>query len=116
MFAGGHFIAYAKNNLGSGIDQQQAAFIQIVAAFVLKLHDKSKIHLGAPKKRNSEGNIIASDRRSDEIDKLKSIMNNKKQFICFLTGTGGTGKSRVIHSVKHYCKKLCETFNIEFTK
>ena len=43
-------------------------------------------------------------------------MNNKDQFICFMSGAGGTGKSRVIHLVCHYCKMLCEELSVEFTK
>ena len=78
---------------------------KIVAAFVSKLHGKRKIHLGAPKKRNSEGiTIIATERSNNAIDKLKSIMNNKKQFICFLTGAGGTGKSQVNITARNYVR------------
>ena len=43
-------------------------------------------------------------------------MNNKNQFVCFLSGAGGTGKSRVINGVRHYCKLLCNELGVEFTK
>jgi hypothetical protein len=43
-------------------------------------------------------------------------MNNSKQFIGFLSGPGGTGKSRVIDTVKHYCKLFCGELGVEFTK
>ena len=36
--------------------------------------------------------------------------------MCFLSGTGGTGKSEVINTVRHYCKLLYNELGIEFTK
>ena len=44
-------------------------------------------------------------------------MNDKNQFICFLSGAGGTGKSRVLkNGMRHYCKLLCNELGVEFTK
>ena len=33
-----------------------------------------------------------------------------------MSGAGGTGKSRVINGVRHYCKLLCNELGVEFTK
>ena len=54
--------------------------------------------------------------RTKFLPELKAILNNKDQFICFLSGAGGTGKSRVIHAVKHYCKLFCEILGVEFNR
>ena len=46
----------------------------------------------------------------------KKAMNDK-QFICFLSETEGTEKSKVVHSFCHDCKNFCkQQLNIEFTK
>ena len=47
---------------------------------------------------------------------LKSTLNNPNQFKCFLSGQGGSGKSRVIGAVLHYCKNLCQELNVEFSR
>ena len=36
--------------------------------------------------------------------------------MCFLSGAGGTGKSEVINTMRHYCKLLYNELGIEFTK
>ena len=39
------------------------------------------------------------------------------QFVCFLSGAGGTtGKSEVINTVRYYCKLFYNELGIEFTK
>ena len=58
-------------------------------------------------------------KRTHEINvvkKLKEIHNDSKQLICFLSGPGGTGKSKVINAVIEYCQKLCAEINMKFTK
>jgi hypothetical protein len=54
--------------------------------------------------------------RNKFLQELKAILNNRDQFICFLSGAGGTGKSRVIHAVKHYSKLFCEALGVEFNR
>ena len=34
------------------------------------------------------------------LNELRDVLNNRKQFIGFLTGPGGTGKSRVINALR----------------
>ena len=49
----------------------------------------------------------------------KSLFMNSKtsQFVCFLSGAGGTtGKSEVINTVRYYCKLFYNELGIEFTK
>jgi hypothetical protein len=43
-------------------------------------------------------------------------MNKSDQFIGVFSGAEGTGKSRVINMMKHYCKLLCGELGVEFTK
>ena len=43
-------------------------------------------------------------------------VNHKEQFVAFLSGPGGTGKSQVINSVIRYCKILCNKAGIGFNK
>ena len=102
-----NIMLYALHNFSRDRDQE-IAFTQIVSAFVLKLHDKSKISFqGSSRKRDSNGanGEPINYRHNTKIQELRNTMNDKKQFICFLSGAGGTGKSKVIHSVRHYCKK-----------
>ena len=41
-------------------------------------------------------------------------MKGKTQFVVFLTGPGGTGKSRVIDGVRDYAKSLCKQLDVKF--
>ena len=110
-----NIVQYAKASFRKDQDQEKA-FIQITAAFVLKLHEKCYNDLnhrrGRGVKRNRNRNAIPQPpinfQNNEEIKALREIMNNKEQFICFLSGAGGTGKSKVIQSVRMYCKQLCQ--------
>lgn len=42
-------------------------------------------------------------------------MNEKKKLVLFLTGAGGTGKSKVIQEVLLYCQEYCEQIQVPFT-
>ena len=81
---------------------QKKAFELIVAAFVVELY-KIPESLG---------------KRKYLIDIVKPLMavNHDGQFIAFLSGPGGTGKSKVIHAVLGYCKRLCNKVGMEFNK
>lgn len=85
---------------------QQIAFECIVAAFALNFFEKHP----PPRKSNRK--------RSNEMAFLTDLraVNNDEQFIGFLSGAGGTGKSWVIKSVMHYCRKLCANHKVPFTK
>ena len=89
----------------NGDDDQEVAFTQTVSAFVLKLHEKSTFCKGKGEKQSI-----------DQTQKLQSLLNDPKQFVCFLSGQGGSGKSRVIGAVIHYCKNLCQALNVEFSR
>ena len=46
------------------------------------------------------------------LNELKNVLNNKNQFIGFLTGPGGSGKSRVINALQAYAKNLCTQLRV----
>ena len=93
---------YAKHAFRN--DKHQCkAFELIVAAFLVQLHTGPQ-HLG---KRQRTLNKICKD--------LQTV-NHDGQFVAFLSGPGGTGKSKVINSVLQYCKAVCDQAQIPFTK
>ena len=84
-------------------EHQCKAFELIVAAFIVELYKAPK-QLG--KRQRQKENIVKE---------LKNV-NHEGQFVAFLSGPGGTGKSRVINAVLQHCKKLCENANMGFNK
>ena len=92
---------YADSVFNNDKDQK-LAFELIVSSFVVELY-KMPQGLG---KRRYYTNVVKD---------LKDV-NHKGQFIAFLSGPGGTGKSKVIHAVICYCKELCENAGIPFNK
>ena len=94
--------SYAESSFG-GDNDQELAFILTSSVFVMSLHERC---FRKEKKRKR-------DKIHEDILKLH---NRKHQFIAFLSGAGGTGKSKVIHTVKEYCKKLCDNLNVEFNQ
>ena len=60
--------------------------------------------------------VTVQTTRNHYLQQLEQILNDKNQFVCFLSGAGGTGKSRVINGVRHYFKLLCNELGVEFTK
>ena len=100
----GNISHYADLCFNSDKDQD-LAFTQIVSAFVLKLHQKAKSCMG-----------LGNTDFIDQIHMLKSKLNNPHQFICFLSGQGGSGKSKVIGVVLHCCKNLCQALSVELSR
>ena len=54
--------------------------------------------------------------RDNYLTQLRAVLNKKDQFVCFLSGAVGTGKSEVIITMRHYCKLLYNELGIEFPK
>ena len=71
-------------------------------------------HLGLEHAR-SQGTIINRRYNSQILKPLREV-NHPGQFIAFLSGPGGTGKSRVINTVLAYCKRLCSKVGRRFNK
>ena len=93
---------YATKIFSNDQDQMKA-FELIVAAFIVQ-YFQAPLILGKRKRSMNKA-----------VKELQKV-NNPSQFVAFLSGQGGTGKSRVIHSVLRYCKRLCENANIEFNR
>ena len=70
-------ISHCANLCFNGDKDQELAFAQIVSAFVLKLHEKSKVCT----EPSTEESII-------QMNILRATLNNPDQFICFLSGQG----------------------------
>ena len=98
-------ISHCADLCFNGDNDHEVAFTQTVSAFVLKLHEKSKFCKGKGEKQSI-----------DQTQKLQSSLNDPNQFVCFLSGQGGSGKSRVIGAVIHHCKNLCQALNVEFSR
>ena len=95
---------YAKHAFGND-EHQRIAFKSISAAFVVKFMELHTIQKNT-KKRLHEKTFLEG---------LHTVCD-QKQLIGFLSGAGGTGKSKVINSVIDYCKKLCTYYMVPFTK
>ena len=92
---------YSYSVFGNDEDQH-TAFVLIVASFILQFAEENQDHHGLTR---------------HEITSLKALFKNKdKKLICFLSGPGGSGKSRVIHAVTDYCKNFFIHKNLTFTK
>ena len=88
----------------SGDRDQEHAFILTASAFVMGLYQKI--------------NPIKKRKRSEDkwYKQLLKYHNNNKQFVAFLSGAGGTGKSKVIHCIIDYCKQLFKNLGLQFNK
>jgi hypothetical protein len=95
---------------------QQRAFEVIVSMFVLTFHDEAEDN-------EYQGIVPTQDTRNRspyyrlrcELKKL-SGMRKTKQMILFMTGVGGSGKTRVINAVLAYAKGFCKEMNYMFDK
>jgi hypothetical protein len=94
---------YAQHVLGSDEDQKKA-FELIVAAFIVELY-KTPVKLPSKRRYNAH----------ETVRQLKKL-NHGGQFVAFLSGPGGTGKSKVLNTVLCYCKELCRRAKIPFNK
>lgn len=70
-------------------------------------------------KLQAQAKKLKRDRNTMYKDILK-FHNNRRQFVCVcvcvLSKAGGTRKSKVFHSVKKYCKRLCVNLDIDFNR
>jgi hypothetical protein len=95
---------------------QQRAFEVIVSMFVMTFHDEATANEG----RHDVGTQLPSHRATYNALKKKlnkmSGMKKQKQLILFMTGAGGSGKSRVLNAVLAYAKGFCKELNYMFDK
>ena len=107
--------AYADVCFRSDVDQKRA-FESIVAAFVLELYKEANRTQAAA---DSEDELEANHQntrflslRKKELEKV----NRGHQYIAFLSGAGGTGKSHVLKSVVRYAKSMCRNLSVKYDK
>lgn len=86
----------------NGDKEQELSIVYITSAFVMALHHKY--------------NVGGKRTRDNNLTKIISFHKRTEQFIGFLSGAGGTGKTQVINIVKTYFKTLCDNLSIKFDR
>ena len=102
-----------KWGVAYGLDMKQLASFEVLCAtFVLTYYTEAYVNLDAP--------TIASGPRSlrhafrSLVQQLRKL-GAKEQLVMFMTGPGGSGKSRVINALLHYAKSFCTELGVQFT-
>ena len=94
-----------------GDEDQEYAFEAIMSAFVLRLHDE------AAKDTTGQEQMPAFRRRKmNHTRETLQKVNQGSQFISFLSGAGGSGKSHVIKTLVRYAKNLCSNLKVRYDK
>jgi Helitron helicase-like domain at N-terminus/PIF1-like helicase len=89
--------------------EQQRAFQILIGSFVLTYFDEAVDDFGQNDRR-------ATTRHEFTLHKRSLLqMVEQSQVIMFLTGPGGSGKSRVIEEVLSYAKEFCMMLEVPFT-
>lgn len=109
-------VVFTDTETGETDEDQQRAFEVITSMFILTFHEDASRNEGlqeygtqAPFQRG----IYQKTRRQLE---LLSGMRHHRQLLMFLTGAGGSGKSRVIDAVLAYSKGFCKRLGVLFDK
>jgi len=107
---------FADPTTGKLDTAQQHAFEVIASMFVLTFHQEAKCNEGRP----SIGTQMPSNwaQYAKVKSKLRKMtgMRQHDQLIMFLTGAGGSGKTRVINAVLVYAKGFCKELHYVFDK
>ena len=102
---------YAAHHFRDDMDQRYA-FEAIISAFIVCLHDEANRNSNT----NPEAMPTRKRRKLDNIQKTLQNVNRGNQFIAFLSGAGGSGKSHVIKTIVQYAKNLCYNLHIRYDK
>jgi hypothetical protein len=98
------------------IDQtQQRAFEVIMSTFVISFHNEADRNVQMTGTIEPHSRSQYNKLRSD-LGKLYGRPDPEGQMIMFLTGPGGSGKTKVINSVLSYAKRFCEQMQYAFDK
>jgi len=106
---------YASAVFGNDEDQKKA-FECLAADFCLRVREMAQddeyddVIAAAPTLRQSKR------RRINDIMKPLRGVNHKGQFICFLSGFGGSGKSHVLKAHVRYCSSFCKNIGMKFNR
>ena len=95
---------------------QQRAFEVIVSMFILTFHREANLNEGLHATGTQyPGNRACYVKLKRQL-KAISGMGSSTQLIMFLTGPGGSGKTRIINAVLAYAKGFCKELNYLFDK
>ena len=98
-----------------GTDKKQArAFEVLISSFLLTFYDER----AEDKTDESQGNRKTRSqyrKMMGALKKLRGIPAKCKNLICLLHGSGGSGKSTVINTVKAYAAEFCKMLGHPFT-
>ena len=95
---------------------QQRAFEVIVSKFVLTFHDEANRNEGMHTTGTQHPTNRAPYNKLKSQLKTISGMQHSQQLKMFLSGAGGSGKTRVINAVLAYAKGFCKELNYVFDK
>ena len=94
----------------AGDTDQERAFQIILASFVLGIYHQAMVN-------QTDRTIQPFGQRtiSQNMKELEEMnIPSKNQLVCFMTGAGGSGKSRVINAVCEYALTFCVNLEIPF--
>ena len=103
--------AWAAKVFAGDVDQERA-FRIIVASFVLSIYRHAMMN-------QTDRTIQPLGQRtiSQNMKELEEVnIPSKNQLVCFMTGAGGSGKSRVINAVCEYARAFCINLEIPFNR
>jgi hypothetical protein len=95
---------------------QQRAFEVIVSMFVLTFHREANRNEGSHTTGTQHPINRARYVKLKRQLKMISGMRDSEQLIMFLTGSGGSGKTKVVNAVLAYAKGFCKELNYVFDK
>jgi hypothetical protein len=109
-------LMFKDTNSDRGDSNQQRAFEVIVSKFILTFHDEANRNDGLHTIGTQHPHNRAQYNRLKSGLKAISGMRDSQQLIMFLTGAGGSGKTRVVNAVLAYTKGFCKALNYVFDK
>ena len=100
---------WAAKVFAGDVDQERA-FRIIVASFVLSIYRHAMMNWTDRTIRPFGQHTISQNMK--ELEEMN--IPSKNQLVCFMTGAGGSGKSRVINAVCEYVRAFCVNLEIPF--
>ena len=103
--------AWAEKVFAGDADQERAFWI-IVASFVLSIYRHAMMN-----RTDRTIRPFGQCTISQSMKELQDVnIPSKNQLVCFMTGAGGSGKSRVINAVCEYARAFCVNLEIPFNR
>ena len=99
--------------------KQRLAFQAIISSFVLTFVDEARYVESASDVSTTRAHMRALRRHLIEMTQIRTfddIQYQPIQLLMFMTGAGGSGKSRVIDAVMQYGREYVENLGLIFTR